>query len=179
MLRLILVIIIILGIVIARRYLAQMREQRLRDNPPERRVIEVSLPRGVDDAAKRMPTIYRKIAQAASGDKKTREVGLRQVDIIYLAERASHGGEPELRFLVYADPDRMDAVKRAIRNAFDGMADVVEVKGDPLAPLISGLRPESPEQAAGEALPPELQAQLEALVRQKEAEQQEQEEESS
>jgi hypothetical protein len=140
MIELFLLVGVVLAGLIGWRFHQQMIEQRLRDNPPERRIIEVSLPRDITDSNQRMEKFYRKVAmQAAHGDATTRKQGLRQLDVIYLIEVP--GSTPELRYLIYSDPDRMDIVKRSVKQVFDGIADVIELKHDPIAEIAAQLRP--------------------------------------
>ena len=129
---------------IVRAYLRQQAEQKLRENPPPRRFIEVSLPYGVNDSNERMKRFYRKVASAASADKAQRKQGLGQIDVVYLAEIPKDAIQPEIRFLVYSDPDQMDKVKRAIKQAFDGQSDLNEPPHDPLAEIADELRPPKP-----------------------------------
>lgn len=151
-----LVFIVIVGLIV-RRYLHFRADQRLRENPPPRRVIEVSLPRGMDDSRERMSRFYRKAASAALGDKDARKQGMRQIDIVYMAEARREGSLPELRFLIYCDQDKMDAVKRALKNAFSDQADVLEIPPDhdPMHDLASRLHPAlDKEEDEQPALPP-------------------------
>lgn len=154
---LVFLIFIVILFFVVRRYLRHRADQRLRENPPTRRVIEVSLPRGIEDSADRMARFYRKVSSAALGDKDARKEGMRQIDIVYLAEARRQGSLPELRFLVYCDPDKMDAVKRALKNAFSDQADVMELppEHDPMRELAALLHPSLEEEKESEqpALP--------------------------
>ena len=140
-----LVVIVIIG-AIAVRYYHQRVENQLRENFPQRRVIEVSLPRGVNDSHKRMQKFYRKAVSAASGDPKERKQGLKQMDIVYLAECPEGQTMPVIRFLIYVDEDKMDAVKRSLKQVFDGLADVMELapNHDPMAEIAAQLKPPPP-----------------------------------
>jgi hypothetical protein len=160
MINFIIIIVVVIAVLIIRRYLRQRIEQRLRENPPPRRQIEISLPRGIEDADDRMAKFLRKVSSAALGDKKSRQAGLRQIDIVYYTEVKRQGSLPTLRYFIYADEDKMDSVKRAVKNAFEGQANVIEIQpeDDPLADVAERLRPgqeEEPEMRApiGE-LPP-------------------------
>lgn len=149
LIKIVFVLVLIAAFFIWRRYRQQMIEQRLRDNPPERRIIEVSLPKDVKDSHQRMPRFYRKIAtQVAMGSADDRKKGMRQLDIVYLVEVP--GTEARLRFLIYSDPDKMDMVKKAIRQIFEGMARIIELDHDPVAQIAEQLKP-PPEEVALEA----------------------------
>jgi hypothetical protein len=166
-----LIILVIAGIVfVAWRFRLQKIEESLLDNPPERRIIEVSLPLGTKKSSSEMVRFYRKISTAALGDKKAREKGMRQIDFVYLVDAQSEGATPRMRCRIYADPDQMDAVKKALKSSFTDWVDVMEVEEDELRMLAEQLRPrpnvedpaeielgEQPELEAGEA-PPELEA---------------------
>lgn len=169
MTQLIILVAAAVAVIIAVRYREYAREQRLRDNPPQRRLIEVRLPRGINDANVRMQRFYRKVASAAMDEGGKRQVGERQIDIVYLAEVPAGGhAEPQIRFLIYADPDKMDAVKRSLKQAFDDMADVTEPKHDPLWEIAEQLRPpkEQAEEDTGQQLDPQQAAVLAALQQQ-------------
>lgn len=144
-LQLLLLVVLIGGGLVARNYWRQMQDQKLRDNPPPRRFMEVSLPGGVADSNERMKRFYRKVASAAAADKKARKLGIGQIDVVYLAEIPRGAIQPEIRFLIYADAQQMDKVKRAVKQAFDGNVDVYEPQHDPLAEIAAELRPPKPE----------------------------------
>jgi hypothetical protein len=154
--QLFLLVLAVLMFFVIRKYLRHRADQQLRENPPARRVIEVSLPRGVEDSDERMTRFYRKVASAALGDKDMRKQGMRQIDIIYLAEARRQGSLPEMRFLVYCDPDKMDAVKRALKNAFSEQADVLELppEHDPMRELTMLMHPNAGKESEQLALPP-------------------------
>lgn len=126
---------------IAWRFYLQRQEEQLRDNPPQRRVIEVSLPAGSTNSPQEMARFYRKVASAALGDAKARRVGARQVDFVYLGDVQAPGATPRLRCRIYADPDKMDTVKKAIKSVYKDQADVVEIEEDELTVLAQVLRP--------------------------------------
>lgn len=126
------------------RVVRQHQENYLRSHFPQRRVIEVSLPRGIDDSNERMQRFYRKAVAAAQGGPQERKKGERQIDIVYLAEVHEGHTMPEVRFLLYTDPDKMNMVKKTIKQVFDGMASVVELdpkKEDPMEEIAAQLRP--------------------------------------
>jgi len=152
--QLFLLIAFVLIILIARRAWQQHQENRLRTNFPRRRVIEVSLPRGITDSNERMQRFYRKAVSAAQGGPQERKSGQRQIDIVYLAEVMQGHTMPEIRFLLYADEDKMNALKKSIKQVFDGMASVLELgpEEDPMEEISSQLRPPE-KQEAPESLP--------------------------
>jgi hypothetical protein len=125
------------------RYRQQRIENKLRAAFPQRSVIEVCLPRGITDSNARMQRFYRKVVNAAAGDARDRRSGHRQVDVVYFAEVRAGEAMPYLRFLVYADADRMLSVKRSLKTVFDGMATVRELAADadPMRALADELRP--------------------------------------
>jgi hypothetical protein len=170
-------ILILLGVVgsICYKYWKYRAEQRLRENPPPRRVIEVSLPRGEDNSADRMARALRTIAHAAMGDKKARRTGMRQIDIVYMFEVPKGKMEAIGRYLLYCDPDKMDTVRRAIKQTYGQVAAVQEISADddPMAEIAAALRPPAPRPADQTAdiapapaqstvaqIPPEMLAQL-------------------
>lgn len=129
-------------IMIAWRYLQQRADEKLRNNPPPRRIIELSLPVGVADSAVNMARFYRKVSAAALGDKGARKIGARQVDFVYLVDVPAEGALPRMRCRIYADPDKMDAVKKALKSSFQEGLDVIELPDDDLLPVARMLRPE-------------------------------------
>jgi len=129
---------------IIRGFYRQRQEQHLRDNPPQRRVIEVSLPGGVDDARIQMARFWRKVASATTVDPKARKQGIGQMDLLYLVTVPEPKAMPHLSCLIYADPDKMDAVKRALKQTFEDV-DVIELDNDPMIPVASALRTEPKE----------------------------------
>jgi len=140
MFAIILIVFFIALFFIARAFYRQKQEQQLRDNPPERRVIEVSLPGGVNDSRMQMARFWRKVASATTIDPKARKTGQGQLDLVYLATVSEPKAMPRLSCLIYADPERMDAIKRAIKQTFEDV-DVLELEEDPLLPVAAQLRP--------------------------------------
>lgn len=135
---------------IARSYLRMQAEQRLRDNPPPKRILEISLPTGVKDSNVRMQRFHRKNMSVANGDDKMRAAGLRQFDIVYFIDCPVDAVHPELRFLAYCDPDQMDKVKRLFQGTYVG-AQINELKEDPMAAIAEAMRPPKPvEEPAAE-----------------------------
>jgi hypothetical protein len=143
-----LLVLLVIGFVIfvCHRYIKYRAEQRLRENPAPRRVIEISLPRGETNSAERQARALRKVASAALGGSKERRKGLRQFDLIYMFEVPMGKTEPIGRFLMYCDPDKMDSVKRAIKQTYGQVAAVQELKADqdPMAEIAAALRPPPP-----------------------------------
>ena len=142
---------------IARRWWLERHEQRLRENPPQRQGIEVALPNGSEGSPRAFASFLRKVASSAMADAKTRRAGQRQLDIVYLASAPSPGAEPVIRFRIYADPDRMDAIKRAIKQVYKGTCEVNPIKEDELLELAQRLRPQ-PEAEPEHADAPEATA---------------------
>jgi hypothetical protein len=132
---------------IARKAWQQHQENGLRTRFPQRPGIEVSLPAGVDDSGERMKRFLRKAVAAAQGGAGERKSGQRQIDIVFLAEVRQGHTMPEVRWLLYADEDKMPALKKSIKQVFDGMASVMSIKPgeDPMEEIAAQLRP--PEKA--------------------------------
>lgn len=128
-------------ILVAWKFWQQRADEKLRDNPPQRRIIEVSLPVGVSDSVANMSRFYRKAAAAALGDAGARKSGMRQIDFVYLIDVPAEGALPRMRCRIYADPDKMDAVKKALKSSFQEAIDVVELPEDDLLPIAQVLRP--------------------------------------
>jgi len=133
--------VLVVGFLIARRYWLERHEQLLRENPPQRHGIEVALPSGSKDSPRAFASFLRKVASSATSDAKTRRSGQRQVDIVYLATVPAPGAEPEIRFRIYGDPDRMDAIKRAVKQVYKGTCEVNPLKEDELIELAQAFRP--------------------------------------
>lgn len=136
-------LIIILGLLllflVVRSYLRVRREKKLRDDYPERKVIEVTLPKGTKDSRFLSAGFWAKVASSTSSDPKARKQGVGQIDFKYIAERPGKTGTPVLRCLITADADRMDSVKRAVKTVFED-AMVVELETDPLRVLAESFR---------------------------------------
>lgn len=130
------------------RFYLHWTEEKLRKNPPKRRVIEVSLPGGTKGSPANMARFYRKISSAATGDAGARKIGARQIDFVYLAEGIQEGAPPRLRCFIYADPDQMDTIKRALKSTFHSNVDVIEVEDDELQKLALTLRPPEEDKLA-------------------------------
>ena len=131
---------LVLAILIAKKFLSERTEERLRDNPPERRIVEVSLPGGIKDSKEQMKRFWKKMGNVAVSDPKTRKTGAGQIDVVYIITVPAPKAMPVLKCLVYADPDKMDAVKRALKQVFDAQSDVLEISEDPLAEYADALR---------------------------------------
>lgn len=146
---LVLLIVLVLAGIIARRWWLQRQDNLLRENPPARRCIEICLPRDVTDAREKMQGVWRSLSSSATSDKSERKRGERQVSAVYWASVPEGKETPELRFLLYVDPDRMDKVKKSIRQSFENQAEIIEHQEDPLLAIAKEMRP--PEEEEGEA----------------------------
>jgi hypothetical protein len=155
MLQFIILVALVIAFMIAKSFYQQWQDNKLRDNPPPKRVIEVSLPRDISDSRLRMAKFWRKVASAAQGDAKARKMGARQLDFVYHVTVPAPGATPEMKCLIYADPDKMDGVKRSIKQVFDGTADVLELEEDPLGQLAQVLR-KTDEGGEPEEVTPEI-----------------------
>ena len=150
---LLILLFIVASFFIVRAYLRARDEQRLRDNYPQRRVIEVTLPAGISDSRIAMARFFRKVASATTIDPKARKQGVGQIDFVYLGSVPQPRAMPRISCLIYADPDKMDSVKRALKGTFDDL-DVVEHEEDPLLAVAEALKPNpavEPEQMGQEA----------------------------
>jgi hypothetical protein len=139
--------------IVVKRYREHVLAARLRENPPQRRLIEVRLPAGIVDSNERMKHFYRRIASAAAAEAGERKKGLGQIDIAYLAEVPEGSSMPEVRFLVLCDPDQIDKVKRAIKQVFNSASEVNEPADDPLAEIATELIPPKSAEAQTEQEP--------------------------
>lgn len=150
---LIVLCVIVFIIFMGRRWWIERQEQKLRENPPQRAGIEVSLPHGTDNSPRSFAAFLRKAASAATADEKTRRTGQRQIDVLYLATVPAEGADPRITFRIYADPDRIDAVKRAVKQVYPACeVNPVPAEEDELLALAEQYRPRP------EAEPEELDA---------------------
>lgn len=156
------------GFFILRRWWVERREQLLRENPPQRAGIEVALPHGSDNSPRSFAQFLRKVASAATADEKTRRTGKRQIDILYLATVPAEGAEPQISFRIYADPDRIDAVKRAIKQVYKACeVNPVPEEEDELLALAEHYKPQpdaEPEEMDAQPPAPEDQSAMPAGV---------------
>jgi hypothetical protein len=129
---------------VVRTFFRIRAEQRLRDNFPERRIIEITLPTGIDQSRFEMAKFWRKVHSTTTNDPKARKVGQGQIDFVYLATVAAPGSMPQVTCLIYTDPEQMELVKRAIKGQFRD-CDVIEHEQDPLSGIAEALKPK-PEQ---------------------------------
>lgn len=139
-LNLIFIFAIILAILIAKKFFAERTEERLRDNPPQRRIIEISLPNGITESRVAMKRFWKKMGKVAATDTKGRKEGAGQIDVVYLATVPGEKAMPVIKCLIYADPDKMDAIKRSAKQVFDAQSDIMELSEDPLGPYADKLR---------------------------------------
>lgn len=129
---------------------ARIIADRLRANPPPRAVIEVTLPRGITDSRVRMQSLYRKFVTLTNTDEQMRREGLGVIETVMLVEAHPGHSAPELRFLVYCPPEHTTQVKRMLKQAYSGQAQVIEPKDDPFADAIAELRPQITDDAHGD-----------------------------
>lgn len=146
----IILLVLVAAGVITWRLTLRWQEEKLRKNPPERKIVEVSLPRGTKGSPAEMARFYRKIASFAQADSGARRKGLRQLDFVYFADVVHEGAPPRLRCFLYADEDVMEQVKRALKSTFRSGVDVAPVEEDDLRKLGLVLRPPE-EDGAGVA----------------------------
>jgi hypothetical protein len=142
------IVFVVLLVFIGRTYLRARAEQKLRDDYPPRRVIEVTIPGGINDSRVAMARFWRKVASATTSDPKVRKTGIGQIDFVYMGVVPKPKAMPRVSCFIYADPDKMDAVKRALKSTYEDL-EIVEHKEDPLSPVAEGLKPKAklePEQ---------------------------------
>jgi hypothetical protein len=132
---LILILFPIVALVVTRTYLRLRKEKNLRDNYPTRRVIEITLPSGTDQARFMNASFWAKVASATSADPKARAQGAGQIDFKYIATVPSPRAMPVVHCLICADADRMDSIKKALKTVYEDIS-VVELKEDPLRQLV-------------------------------------------
>jgi hypothetical protein len=142
--KILLLALAIIVFVVVRTFFRIRAEQRLRDNFPEKRIIEITLPTGIDQARFEMAKFWRKVNSSTTNDPKARKAGQGQIDFVYLATVAAPGSMPQATCLIYTDPEQMEQVKRAIKGQFRD-CDVIEHEEDPLIGIAEALKPK-PEQ---------------------------------
>ena len=149
---LLLLAVIVAAIFIYSQYRRQKAEQQLRENPPQRAVFQVSLPREVNNSILAMPQFWRSVASATIAEGKERKAGKGQIDFAYWISKEGEGATPLLRCLIYTDPESLDRVKRAIKQVYasSGQIQVVQLDEDPLAGLAErvDVKPEAREPEA-------------------------------
>lgn len=129
------------GFMVIKTYRQQMIEQRLRENPPPKAVIEVRLPRDVTDANLSSQKLWRKVASLTATDGSLRAQGLGTIDVVLFSEVPPGKSTAEVWCLVYCHPDHLNLLKRGIRQVFRGMAEITTPDRDPMAELSEQLRP--------------------------------------
>jgi hypothetical protein len=113
-------------------------ERKLLREPAPQAVLEVSVAGGVDKSTQIMTRLYRKLAGSLSSNTQSRLQGKRQMRIVLLASKPDQ--TTEVRCLVYADVERVDELKRFLKEDFEGQAAVVQLTEDPLKPAIRQLQ---------------------------------------
>lgn len=136
---LILILFPIIAFLVIRTYLRLRKEKQLRDNYPSRRVIEITLPAGTDQARFMNASFWAKVASATTSDPKARSQGLGQIDFKYLATVDAPRSMPKVRCFIYADPERIEVVKKALKTVYEDIS-IIELSEDPLAGHIQQLR---------------------------------------
>jgi len=155
MVDLLLLVGVVLAFFVIRKFFQEKSEEKLRDNPPEKRIIQVSLPNGIKDSRTQMRRFWKKVSKAVQTDASGRKTGQGQIDLVYYITVPGPKSTPVVNCLIYTDPDKMDAVKRAIKQVFDAQSDVLELEEDPLlkpAQLIynENKKDHDPEMVGGE-----------------------------
>lgn len=156
-----LIILVVLAIVVfaVKTWNEKRIDQKLLEEPPEKVLFEVRLPRGIDDANLRQQKFYRKIMKLTATDAAGRKKGAGVMDALYLAEVPENRNNVELRFMVYCPPDQLQVIKRTLKQTFGGLAEITTPTGDPIQEIVDGLRPpqgvgqKAAKQPAAEIMP--------------------------
>lgn len=139
---------------IVKTYRQRAREQRLRDNPPQKECFEVRLPRDMSDALPRMTRFYSKLHQVITTDQNTRRAGEGIVSIVWLAQTPKGKSSPEISCLVYCPPEHVQLVKRGLNQVFSGFAEITTPSEDLVAAAAQIIKAQenpapAPEQGLG------------------------------
>lgn len=129
------------GVMIVRTYRRAMVEQRLRENPPPKAVIEVRLPRDVTDGNKAAQKLWAKVQSLTATDPSLRAEGLGTIDVVFYSEVPHGKSSAEVWCFIYCHPEHVNLLKRGIRQVFRGMAEITTPKVDPMAEIAAALRP--------------------------------------
>lgn len=153
----VLVILLLVGVggwMVIRTYRRAMIEQRLRENPPPKALIEVRLPRDVTDGHKSAQKLWAKIQSLTATDPAMRAQGLGTIDLVFYSEVPPNKSTAEVWCYIYCHPDHVNLLKRGLRQVFRGMAEITTPETDPMAEIAAGLRPPPmPVEAGGEPAP--------------------------
>lgn len=126
-------------------------ERRLRENPPDKAMLEVRLPRDMDDSLRRMVRFYHKLGQVVQTDHQLRRAGGGVVSVVWFAEIPEGRSSPEIRCIIYCPPEHLKLIKRNLSVVFSGIADISTPKTDPLAEAAAVVRaqenPPDPDEA--------------------------------
>ncbi|WP_217924719.1 hypothetical protein [Miltoncostaea oceani] len=146
------IVVCVGGWMIAKAYIKRAREQRLRDNPPEKACFMVRLPKDMNDSLARMDRFYRKLNQAVMTDANLRRTGEGIVSVVWLAHIPKNRSSPEISCLIYCPPEHLMMIKRGLGQVFGGLAEITTPPTDVLADLAKQIvdqdRPaEAPEAA--------------------------------
>jgi len=117
--------------IVVRTYMRLRQIKRLRENYPVRKTIELTLARGTDNTRYTAKGFWRAVYTATSQDPKARKEGLGQVDFKYIVSVDAPRGTPRLRVLISADEDKIDIIKRSLKNIYEDIS-ILEVEDDPL-----------------------------------------------
>lgn len=141
------------GWLIITTFLRRARERKLRENPPEKAMLELRLPRDMDDSLRRMVRFYHKLGQVVQTDQKLRRAGGGVVSVVWFAEIPTGRSSPEIRCIIYCPPEHVALITRNLSVVFSGMADITTPKNDPLGEVAAALRAQEnpPEPEIGDA----------------------------
>jgi hypothetical protein len=110
-------VLVALAVVAWQFYWARL-ENRLRENPPERVWLKVSLGRGVLDSEKKMNRFLRVFEPHLQASAKQRQLGEGQISVRFIAERKSVEAKPLISTYVVCDREKVDALRAALRVEF-------------------------------------------------------------
>lgn len=127
----VLCIAVALGYVAWNFYWARL-EHRLREQPPERVWLKLSLGRGIKQSEKKMLRFLRTFAKELRAGGAERRRGERQLRLVAVAERERADAQPVIKTYIACDPHMVDAVRGALREQFGSKLGIQQVK-DPLA----------------------------------------------
>lgn len=137
--QLILILFPIIAFIAGRTYWRLRKEKLLRENYPQRKIIELTLPSGNEEARFMNASFWAKVASVTTSDPQARAQGAGQIDFKYIATVDAPRSMPRLRCFIYADPERMEVIKKSLKTVYEDIS-IVEVNEDPLAASIAQLR---------------------------------------
>lgn len=134
--------------------------EALRVKPTNIVWIEVALPKGINNANKRMQSFSRKIAPSLGASKEDLRKGTGQLHVLTIVNRPEGHARPEMRWLLGTDEKRLRILERMISQEFGDMADIRQPQEDILLAIIEAAdRERARDDEIAHALDTEEQAQ--------------------